>query len=139
MFTVNNSTTELSDAHVDTAIISVGATEQCGPRLLLHLDSLLAGYYARAWGEALGVFVLPTLCYSTSEDRIQDIEGHQLGSFHEGGFLEARMLPPPYLRYVIWVDPRRGGPTGDAAVAAFDRATVFKRSHPVAYHLPPPT
>ena len=27
------------------------------------------------------------------------------------------MFPPPYLRYVIWVDPRRGGPSGDTAVA----------------------
>jgi creatinine amidohydrolase len=68
VFTVNNSAAELSDAQVDTAIISVGATEQCGPRLPLHLDSLLAGYYARAWGEALGAFVLPTLPFNTSEE-----------------------------------------------------------------------
>jgi hypothetical protein len=92
------------------------------------------------------VFILPydllcpcRPCYSTSEDRIQDIEGHQLGRFQEASFLESRMLPPPYLRYVISVDPRRGGPSGDAAVAAFDRAMVFKRNHPVAYHSPPPT
>ena len=53
MFSVYNSTKELSDAGIDTAIVSVGATEQCGPHLPLHIDTLVAGYYARAWGEIL--------------------------------------------------------------------------------------
>jgi creatinine amidohydrolase len=68
VFSVNNSTKDLSDARVDTAVISVGATEQCGPHLPLHLDALLAGYYARAWGEVLGAYVLPTLPFNTSEE-----------------------------------------------------------------------
>ena len=68
MFSVNNSTKDLSEAEIDTAIISVGATEQCGPHLPLHLDTLLAGYYARAWGELLGAYVLPTIPFNTSEE-----------------------------------------------------------------------
>ena len=68
MFSVNNSTKELSEAGIDTAIISVGATEQCGPHLPLHLDTLVAGYYARAWGEVLDAYVLPTLPFNTSEE-----------------------------------------------------------------------
>jgi creatinine amidohydrolase len=57
VFTANNSTTELSEAGTDTAIVSVGATEQCGPHLPLHLDTLVAEYYARAWGKVLGAYV----------------------------------------------------------------------------------
>ena len=68
MFSVINSTKELSEAAPDTAILSVGATEQCGPHLPLHLDTLLAGYYARAWGEALSAYVLPTMPFNTSEE-----------------------------------------------------------------------
>jgi creatinine amidohydrolase len=68
VFTANNSTTELSEAGTDTAIVSVGATEQCGPYLPLHLDTLVAEYYARAWGEVLGAYVLPTMPFNTSEE-----------------------------------------------------------------------
>jgi creatinine amidohydrolase len=68
VFTANNSTTELSEAGTDTAIVSVGATEQCGPHLPLHLDTLVAEYYARAWGEVLGAYVLPTMPFNTSEE-----------------------------------------------------------------------
>ncbi len=68
VFTVINSTKELSQAGIDTAIVSVGATEQCGPHLPLHLDTLVAEYYARAWGKALGAYVLPTMPFNTSEE-----------------------------------------------------------------------
>jgi creatinine amidohydrolase len=46
MFSVNNSTGELSAAGIDTAILGVGATEQCGPHLPLNIDTLVAEYYA---------------------------------------------------------------------------------------------
>jgi creatinine amidohydrolase len=68
MFSINNSTRELSEAGIDTAILSVGATEQCGPRLPLNIDTLVAEYYARAWGEVLGAYVLPTMPFNTSEE-----------------------------------------------------------------------
>jgi creatinine amidohydrolase len=68
VFSVNNSTKELSDAGIDTAILSVGATEQCGPHLPLNIDTLVAEYYARAWGEVLGAYVLPTMPFNTSEE-----------------------------------------------------------------------
>ena len=32
------------------------------------LDTLVAEYYARAWGEVLGAYVLTTMPFSTSED-----------------------------------------------------------------------
>ena len=68
MFSVNNSTRDLSEAGIDTAILSVGATEQCGPHLPLNIDTLVAEHYARAWGELLGAYVLPTLPFNTSEE-----------------------------------------------------------------------
>jgi creatinine amidohydrolase len=68
VFSVNNSTKELADAGVDTAILSVGATEQCGPHLPLNIDTLVAGYYARGWGEVLDAYVLPTVPFNTSEE-----------------------------------------------------------------------
>jgi len=63
-----NTTTELSDNQIDTAVISVGATEQFGPYLPMHLDTLIAEKYAEAYGGVLNAYVLPTLPFNTSED-----------------------------------------------------------------------
>jgi len=70
MITYRNSTAELSAADLDTAIISVGSTEQCGPHLPMHLDTLVAEYYAHGFGEILGAYVLPTLPFSTAEEHM---------------------------------------------------------------------
>ena len=61
MFSYRNSTKQLTDCGVDTAVISVGFTEQCGPSLPLHIDTLVAEYFARAFGERLDAYVLPAL------------------------------------------------------------------------------
>lgn len=68
MFSYLNSTKQLADAGLDTAVISVGSTEQCGPCLPLHIDTLVADYFARAFGERLGAYVLPTLPFNTAEE-----------------------------------------------------------------------
>ncbi|MEN8173038.1 MAG: creatininase family protein [Chloroflexota bacterium] len=68
MYSFHSSTKQLSDSNIDTAIISVGATEGCGPCLPLHLDTLMAEYFAAAWGRALDAYVLPTLPFNTSEE-----------------------------------------------------------------------
>ena len=68
MLSFRKSTKQLADAGVDTAVISVGSTEQCGPCLPLHIDSLVAEYFAQAFGERLGAFVLPTLPFNTAEE-----------------------------------------------------------------------
>ena len=70
MFAVINSTNELSGAATDTTILSVGAMVQCGPHLRLHLDTLVAGYYAQAWGEAPSAYVLPTMPCNTIEEHV---------------------------------------------------------------------
>lgn len=68
MLSYRNSTKQLADSDTDTAIISVGSTEQCGPYLPLHLDTLLAQYFADAWGRVLNAYVLPTLPFNTAEE-----------------------------------------------------------------------
>ena len=68
MLSFRNSTKQLADADVNTAVISVGSTEQCGPCLPLHIDTLVAEYFARAFGERLAAYVLPTLPFNTAEE-----------------------------------------------------------------------
>lgn len=68
MLSYRNSWKQLSESSSDTAIISVGSTEQCGPCLPLHLDTLVAEYFAHAWGELLEAYVLPTLPFNTAEE-----------------------------------------------------------------------
>ena len=68
MYSFRNTTMQLTDAGADTAIISVGSTEQCGPCLPFHIDTLVAEYFARAFGERLAAYVLPTLPFNTAEE-----------------------------------------------------------------------
>ncbi|AQQ55193.1 creatininase family protein [Planococcus lenghuensis] len=68
MLNYKNSTNQVRESGTDTAIISVGATEQFGPYLPMHLDTLIAERYAEAFGETLGAYVLPVLPFNTSEE-----------------------------------------------------------------------
>ncbi|MEW6687282.1 MAG: creatininase family protein [Candidatus Edwardsbacteria bacterium] len=68
MYSYKSSTKDLVDNKVDTAIISVGATEQCGPCLPFHIDTLCAEYCAVNFGKLLNAYVLPTLPFNTSEE-----------------------------------------------------------------------
>jgi len=68
MLNFKNSTTEVSDSGTDIAILSVGATEQFGPYLPMHLDTLIAEKYAEHYGEVLNAYVLPTIPFNTSEE-----------------------------------------------------------------------
>lgn len=68
MLSYRNSTAQLAASSIDTAVISAGSTEQCGPCLPFHLDTLPAAYFAHAWGEAVNGYVLPTMPFNTSEE-----------------------------------------------------------------------
>ncbi len=68
MLSFYSTTKQLADSGVGTAVISVGSTEQCGPCLPLHIDTLVAEYFARAFGERLNAYVLPTLPFNTAEE-----------------------------------------------------------------------
>ncbi|MCM3784566.1 creatininase family protein [Neobacillus mesonae] len=50
MLSYKNTTMELSQSAIDTAVLSVGATEQFGPNLPMDLDTLVAELYADAYG-----------------------------------------------------------------------------------------
>ncbi|AQQ54689.1 creatininase family protein [Planococcus lenghuensis] len=68
MLSYRNSTTEVADSGTDTVIIPIGATEQFGPYLPMHIDTLIVGQLAEAYGNALGGYVLPALPFNTSEE-----------------------------------------------------------------------
>ncbi|GIP33453.1 creatininase family protein [Paenibacillus sp. J2TS4] len=68
MLSYKNTTTEVENSGIDTVILSVGATEQFGPFLPMHLDTLIADLYAEAYGRELNAYVLPTIPFNTSEE-----------------------------------------------------------------------
>ncbi|NUU79767.1 creatininase family protein [Paenibacillus xylanilyticus] len=68
MLSYTNTTKELFESGIDTAIISAGATEQFGPYLPMHLDTLIAERYAEEYGKTLNAYVLPTIPFNTSEE-----------------------------------------------------------------------
>lgn len=68
MLDYTNTTVQLAESNIDTVVISVGATEQFGPYLPMHLDTLIAEKYAKAYGEVLNAYVLPVLPFNTSEE-----------------------------------------------------------------------
>lgn len=68
MLSYKNSTREIEESGTETAVLSVGATEQFGPNLPMHLDTLIAEIYAKSFGEALNAYVLPTIPFNTSEE-----------------------------------------------------------------------
>ena len=68
MLDYTSTTTELSLSGIDTSVIPIGATEQFGPYLPLHLDTLIAELYANEYGKALNAYVLPVLPFNTSEE-----------------------------------------------------------------------
>ncbi|MCL6460192.1 MAG: creatininase family protein [Gorillibacterium sp.] len=68
MLSYKNTTTEIASSGIDTVIISVGATEQSGPFLPMHLDTLIAELYAEAYARELNAYLLPTIPFNTSEE-----------------------------------------------------------------------
>ncbi len=73
MLSYKNSTKVIKDSQTVTAILSVGATEQFGPYLPMHLDTLIAEHQAAVFGERLNAYVLPTLPFNTSEEHANQI------------------------------------------------------------------
>jgi creatinine amidohydrolase len=68
MLNYTNTTTELTSSGIDTVVIPIGATEQFGPHLPMHLDTLVAELYGKEYGKALNAYVLPVLPFNTSEE-----------------------------------------------------------------------
>lgn len=70
MITTDNTWKEVRESGVDTAILSFGAIEQHGYHLPLATDWILAQETARALGERLNAYVLPTLPFGCSREHM---------------------------------------------------------------------
>jgi creatinine amidohydrolase len=63
-----NTTVELRERGATIAVLPIGGTEQCGPKLPCLTDSLIAGHCATHYAGALGAYLAPLLPYNTSQE-----------------------------------------------------------------------
>ena len=74
VITVYNTSEELEDSKVDTAILPIGAIEQHGPHLPLGTDWIVVQEIARRVAEKIGnCYLLPTIPYSNSQEHLDFI------------------------------------------------------------------
>ena len=67
MFDVTNTSREIDESGVDTAILPVGAIEQHGPHLPLSVDWVQAEYVSKLVANRMGALLLPGIPYGSSE------------------------------------------------------------------------
>ena len=71
ILTVYNTSKELEDSKVDTAILPVGSIEQHGPHLPLGTDWIIVQEIAKRLAEKLGnCYLLPAIPYSNSQEHL---------------------------------------------------------------------
>jgi len=63
-----NTSPELKAHGGRIAVLPIGGTEQCGPKLPCLTDSLIAEHCARHYARALGAYLAPLLPYNTSHE-----------------------------------------------------------------------
>lgn len=63
-----NTSPELAARGATIAVIPIGGTEQCGPKLPCMTDSMIAGFCATHYAGALGAYLAPLLPYNTSQE-----------------------------------------------------------------------
>ncbi|MGQ9515481.1 MAG: creatininase family protein, partial [Thermoproteota archaeon] len=69
--TVYNTTEDLANSKVDTAIVPIGSIEQHGPHLPLGTDWMIAEEVAKRVAEKLGnCYLLPAIPYSNSQEHL---------------------------------------------------------------------
>ena len=61
MFTARNTWKVIEDAKVQTAVVTIGSTEQHGTHLPLNTDTLIAEKFAQAVAEKLGAYLTPSI------------------------------------------------------------------------------
>ena len=67
MWDTSNTSAEIEESDVDTAILPVGAIEQHGPHLPVSVDWKQADALGRGVAERLNAFLLPALPFGNSE------------------------------------------------------------------------
>lgn len=101
-----NTSPEVQQSGVDTAVIPLGSVEGKGPHLPVGADLILADAFAAAYGDAAGpVYVLPALPYGCSESQrgfagtayfdsatMWDVLTDLVGSLYHGGFRRFTVL-----------------------------------------------
>jgi len=71
IMTVYNTSKELEDSKVDTAILPIGSIEQHGPHLPLGTDWIIVQEIAKRLAEKLGnCYLLPAIPYSNSQEHL---------------------------------------------------------------------
>jgi creatinine amidohydrolase len=63
-----NTSPELRQRAATIAVLPIGGTEQCGPKLPCLTDSLIAGHCAQHYARALGAYLAPLLPFNTSQE-----------------------------------------------------------------------
>jgi creatinine amidohydrolase len=72
VLTVHNTSKELEDSKVETAILPIGSIEQHGPHLPLGTDWIIAQELAKRVAEKLGsCYLLPALPFSCSQEHLE--------------------------------------------------------------------
>lgn len=72
VLTVYNTSKEIEEFKVDTAILPIGSIEQHGPHLPLGTDWIIVQEIAKRVAEKLGnCYLLPALPYSTSQEHLE--------------------------------------------------------------------
>jgi len=66
--TSENTSPELKAHGGTVAVLPIGGTEQCGPKLPCITDSLIAAHCASYYARALGAFLAPLLPFNTSQE-----------------------------------------------------------------------
>ena len=67
MLDVTNTSQDIDESGVDTAILPVGAIEQHGPHLPLSVDWAQAEYVSKLVANRMGALLLPGIPYGSSE------------------------------------------------------------------------
>ncbi len=85
--TSENTSPELRARAATIAVLPVGGTEQCGPKLPCSTDSMIADLCSRHYARALGAYLAPMLPFNTSQEH--------------AGFPGTLSLSPPLLTQVV--------------------------------------
>ncbi|KYP79806.1 creatininase family protein [Ferroacidibacillus organovorans] len=132
MLNHTNTTTEIMASRVDTVVIPLGATEQFGPTLPMHVDTLIAELYGNEYGKALNAYVLPVLPFNTSEEHAAfkgtvTVSPSVISAFVEDMIMNLRRQG--FKKFVI-----TSGHGGSYWLASFIKHTNFKYKDIVVVH-----
>ena len=66
MLNLFNTSNEIAESAIDTAVLPLGSVEPKGPHLPLGLDLILANQFAKDFCTGIAVYLLPVFPFSTA-------------------------------------------------------------------------